>query len=155
MSRSISTPSSGGSRKASSASVRASGVRRSASCQSWATTSGARCSSGRCASGSQSTSSSIVSTPASTAARKLSSVLPGAIRSAPLWPTRRSSRLAARAQKSWFSPAKISETESSVKMRRIESAKVLAVERTLMLSGAPGRSGSVSVTTICSMPELS
>jgi hypothetical protein len=60
-----------------------------------------------------------------------------------------------RAQKSWFSPAKISETESSVKMRRIESAKVLAVESTVMLSGAPGRSGSVSVTTICSMPEFS
>jgi hypothetical protein len=60
-----------------------------------------------------------------------------------------------RAQKSWFSPAKISETESSVKMRRIESAKVLAVESTVMLSGAPGRSGSVSVTTICSIPEFS
>ena len=44
MSRSISTRSSGGSRKASSASVSVSGVRRSASCQSWATTSGARCS---------------------------------------------------------------------------------------------------------------
>ena len=56
-------------------------------------------------------------------------------------------------QKSWFSPAKISETESSVKMRRIESAKVLAVESTVMLSGAPGRSGSVSVTTIRSIAE--
>jgi hypothetical protein len=59
------------------------------------------------------------------------------------------------AQKSWFSPAKISLTESSVKMRRIESAKVLAVERTVMLSGAPGRSGRVSVTTICSIAEFS
>jgi hypothetical protein len=63
--------------------------------------------------------------------------------------------VADQSQKSWFSPAKISETESSVKMRRIESAKVPAVVSTLMLSGAPGRSGSVSVTTICSMPELS
>jgi hypothetical protein len=58
-------------------------------------------------------------------------------------------------QKSWFSPAKISETESSVKMRRIESAKVPAVESTVMLSGAPGRSGSVSETTIRSIPEFS
>ena len=58
-------------------------------------------------------------------------------------------------QNSWFSPPNTSDTESSVKMRRIESAKVLAVESTVMLSGAPGRSGSVSVTTICSMPELS
>ena len=33
--------------------------------------------------------------------------------------------------------------------------KVLAVERTLMLGGAPSRRGSVSVTTICSIPELS
>src|SRR4029077_3250741 len=90
MSRSISTWSSGGARKASRASVRLSGVRRSASAQSWATTSGARCSSGRWESGSQRTSSSIVSTPAATAAAKLSSVLPGAIASAPLWPTRRS-----------------------------------------------------------------
>ncbi len=56
-------------------------------------------------------------------------------------------------QKSWFSPAKISETESSVKMRRIESAKVPAVESTVMLSGAPGRSGSVSETTIRSIEE--
>ena len=63
--------------------------------------------------------------------------------------------LGQRAQNSWFSPAKISLTEWSVKMRRIESAKVLAVERTVMLSGAPGRSGSVSVTTICSIAELS
>ena len=61
----------------------------------------------------------------------------------------------AAAQKSWFSPAKISETESSVKMRRIESAKVPAVESTVMLSGAPGRSGIVSVTTICSIAEFS
>ncbi len=60
-----------------------------------------------------------------------------------------------RGQKSWFSPAKISETESSVKMRRIESAKVPAVESTVMLSGAPGRSGSVSETTIRSIPEFS
>ena len=40
-------------------------------------------------------------------------------------------------------------------MRRIESAKVPAVESTVMLSGAPGRNGIVSVTTIFSMPELS
>ena len=40
-------------------------------------------------------------------------------------------------------------------MRRIESAKVLAVERTVMLSGAPGRSGRVSVTTIRSIAEFS
>ena len=59
------------------------------------------------------------------------------------------------AQNSWFSPAKISETESSVKMRRIESAKVPAVESTVMLSGAPGRNGSVSETTIRSIPEFS
>jgi hypothetical protein len=58
-------------------------------------------------------------------------------------------------QKSWFSPAKISETESSVKMRRIESAKVPAVESTVMFSGEPGRSGIVSLTTICSIPEAS
>ena len=37
-------------------------------------------------------------------------------------------RLGGFAQKSWFSPAKISETESSVKIRRIESARVCAVE---------------------------
>jgi hypothetical protein len=42
-----------------------------------------------------------------------------------------------------------------VKIRRIESAKVPAVERTVMLSGAPGRSGIVSVTTIRSIPEFS
>ena len=34
-----------------------------------------------------STSNSIMSTPAASAASKLASVLPGAIRSAPLWPT--------------------------------------------------------------------
>ena len=67
----------GGSRKASSASVSCSGVRRSASSQSWATTNGARCSSGRWASGSQSTSNSIVSTPASTAAREALDRVPG------------------------------------------------------------------------------
>ena len=33
-------------------------------------------------------------------------------------------------------------------MRRIESAKVPAVDSTVMFSGAPGRSGIVSVTTI-------
>src|SRR5919109_5675265 len=37
----------------------------------------------------RSTSNSIISTPASAAAVKLSIVLPGAIRSAPLWPMRR------------------------------------------------------------------
>src|SRR6188472_4238954 len=89
MSMSISTWSSGGARKASRASPRVSGVRRSASCQSCATTSSARCSSGKWESRSQSTSSSIVSTPAAAAAAKLSTVLPGAIRSAPLWPTSR------------------------------------------------------------------
>src|SRR6476646_1150706 len=92
MSRSISTRSSGGSRKASSAPARVSGSRRSASCQSWATISGSRSAAAirGWPSGVQRTSSSIVSTPAATAAPKLSSVFPGAIRSAPLWPTRRS-----------------------------------------------------------------
>src|SRR6201999_4109986 len=52
------------------------------------------------------------------------------------------------AQKSWFSPPKTSETESSVKMRRIESVSRSATESTVMLSGAFGRSGIVSVTTI-------
>ena len=38
-------------------------------------------------------------------------------------------------------------------MRRIESASVWAVDSTVMLSGAPGRRGTVSVTTIRSMPD--
>jgi hypothetical protein len=60
------------------------------------------------------------------------------------------------AQKSWFSPANISDTESSAKMRRIESARVWAAERTTMLSGLPARSWAiVSVTTIRSIPESS
>ena len=54
------------------------------------------------------------------------------------------------AQNSWFSPPNTSDTESSVKMRRIESVSRSAQERTRTLSGAPGRSGIVSVTTICS-----
>ena len=41
-----------------------------------------------------------------------------------------------------------------MKIRRIESASVWAVESTVMLSGAPGRSGIVSVTTIRSIFEL-
>ena len=41
-------------------------------------------------------------------------------------------------------------------MRRIESARVWAAERTTMFSGQPGRSWAmVSVTTIRSMPEAS
>ena len=56
------------------------------------------------------------------------------------------------AQNSWFSPPKTSLTESSVKIRRIESVSRSAQESTRMLSGAPGRSGIVSVTTICSKP---
>jgi hypothetical protein len=56
------------------------------------------------------------------------------------------------AQKSWFSPPKTSLTESSVKIRRIESVSSSAQERTRTLSGAPARSGIVSVTTISSNP---
>jgi hypothetical protein len=52
------------------------------------------------------------------------------------------------AQNSWFSPPKTSETESSVKIRRIESVSRSAQLRTVMLSGAPGRSGIVSVMTM-------
>jgi hypothetical protein len=37
-------------------------------------------------------------------------------------------------------------------MLRIESVSSSAQDRTLMLSGAPARSGIVSVTTICSIP---
>ena len=58
------------------------------------------------------------------------------------------------AQNSWFSPPKTSDTESSVKIRRIESVRRSAQESTRMLSGAPGRRGIVSVTTICSKPAL-
>ena len=57
-------------------------------------------------------------------------------------------------QNSWFSPPNTSLTESSVKIRRIESVSRSAQLSTRMLSGAPGRSGIVSVTTICSKPEL-
>jgi hypothetical protein len=53
-------------------------------------------------------------------------------------------------QNSWFSPPKTSDTLSSVKIRRIESVRSSAQLSTRMLSGAPGRSGIVSVTTICS-----
>ena len=42
------------------------------------------------------------------------------------------------------------DTESSVKMRRIESVAGRRRRGRWMLSGAPGRSGIVSVTTICS-----
>ena len=56
------------------------------------------------------------------------------------------------AQKSWFSPPKTSLTESSVKIRRIESVSSSEQERTRTLSGAPARSGIVSVTTISSKP---
>src|SRR4051794_15961337 len=59
-------------------------------------------------------------------------------------------RPVARAQKSWFSPAKTSDTEPSVKIWRIESVRRSAHERTRMLSGASGASGMVSVTTISS-----
>ena len=55
-------------------------------------------------------------------------------------------------QKSWFSPPKTSDTESSVKIRRIESVSRSAHDSTWMLSGAPARSGMVSVTTIFSKP---
>ncbi len=55
-------------------------------------------------------------------------------------------------QKSWFSPPKTSDTLSSVKIRRIESVSRSAQDSTWMLSGAPGRSGIVSVTTIFSKP---
>ncbi len=58
-------------------------------------------------------------------------------------------------QKSWFSPPKTSDTESSVKIRRIESVSRSAQESTWMFSGAPGRSGIVSVTTIFSKPAAS
>ena len=56
-------------------------------------------------------------------------------------------------QNSWFSPPKTSLTLSSVKMRRIESVSSSAQLSTRRLSGAPARSGIVSVTTICSKPE--
>ena len=58
-------------------------------------------------------------------------------------------------QNSWFSPPKTSDTESSVKMRRIESVSRSAHDRTWMFSGAPGCSGIVSVTTIFSKPAAS
>jgi hypothetical protein len=58
-------------------------------------------------------------------------------------------------QKSWFSPPKTSDTESSVKIRRIESVSRSAQESTWMFSGAPGRRGIVSVTTIFSKPAAS
>jgi hypothetical protein len=58
-------------------------------------------------------------------------------------------------QNSWFSPPKTSDTESSVKIRRIESVSRSAHDSTWMLSGAPGCSGIVSVTTIFSKPAAS
>ena len=57
-------------------------------------------------------------------------------------------------QNNWFSPPNTSLTESSVKMRRIESVSRSEQLSTRMVSGAPGRSGIVSVTTICSKSEL-
>jgi len=66
--------------------------------------------------------------------------------------SRRATR-AVNAQNSWFSPPKTSLTESSVKMRRIESVSSSAHESTRMVSGAPGRNGIVSVTTTCSKPD--
>jgi len=58
-----------------------------------------------------------------------------------------------RAQKSWFSPPNTPLTEPSVKMLRIDSVSRSAQESTRMLSGAPGPSGIVSVTTISSIGE--
>ena len=55
-------------------------------------------------------------------------------------------------QNSWFSPPKTSLTEPSVKIWRIELVRSSAQERTRTFSGAPGGSGIVSVTTICSRP---
>src|SRR5204863_1316454 len=55
-----------------------------------------------------------------------------------------------RAQKSWFSPPKTSLTDRSLKMLRIESVSRSAHESWRMFEGAPGGSGIVSVTTICS-----
>jgi hypothetical protein len=60
-----------------------------------------------------------------------------------------------RGQKSWFSPPNTSDTLSSVKIRRIESVSRSAQDSTWMLSGAPARSGIVSVTTIFSKPAAS
>src|SRR5438034_2090989 len=99
-SQSISTPSSGGRPKASRTSPSVRGSRRAASPQSWATRSGgAPGSTGPAGAWRQSLpsenpargrspSGSIISTPAVPAASKLSSVLPGRIESAPLWPIR-------------------------------------------------------------------
>jgi len=56
-------------------------------------------------------------------------------------------------QKSWFSPPKTPLTEPSVKMLRIDSVSRSAHDSTRMLSGAPGPSGIVSVTTISSSAE--
>jgi hypothetical protein len=58
-------------------------------------------------------------------------------------------------QNSWFSPPKTSDTESSVKIRRMESVSRSAHDSTWMFSGAPGCSGIVSVTTIFSKPAAS
>src|SRR5215218_9510311 len=58
--------------------------------------------------------------------------------------------LGGRAQNSWFSPPNTSDTESSVKMRRIESVSRSAQDSTRMFDGAPGRIGIVSVTTTSS-----
>jgi hypothetical protein len=58
------------------------------------------------------------------------------------------------AQKSWFSPAKISLTESSVKIFRIDSVSRSAVEMTRIMSGALSLIGIVSVTTMPDSGEL-
>ena len=57
------------------------------------------------------------------------------------------------AQNSWFSPAKISETESSRKIRRIESVRMSAEVSCCTMAGAPLLSGTVSVTTMPSSGE--
>src|SRR5437763_5327387 len=59
-------------------------------------------------------------------------------------------RLLASAQNSWFSPPNTSLTEPSVKIWRIELVSRSAQESHETLSGAPGGSGIVSVTTTCS-----
>src|SRR5215213_1326853 len=51
-------------------------------------------------------------------------------------------------QKSWFSPSKASDTEWSLKMRRIESVSTSAQVSRVMRSGAGSTSGTVSVTTM-------
>ena len=54
------------------------------------------------------------------------------------------------AQNSWFSPPKTSATESSVKMRRIDVGQQVGDRQHRDVVRRAGRSGIVSVTTICS-----